>query len=458
MQYSHTYMHQKNKYLIFKLKVITPKNVFTFFKNTGILIISNDRKDTMKQIITSLDIGTCSFKLIVGEIYNKRLNVLACSEVKSKGVKKGLIVNPEDAVESLKELFKKCEDIIDIKIKNVLICAPAYYAEFDLCEGYTTITRESGKINGDDIVRALQASVYNKVPSNKELISIMPVEYIINETETVSNPMGMNATRLSVKNVISLTPKKNIYGLVTLLESIGVSVTDICFNALADYHEYKLDEMNEAQGALINIGDEKTEVSIINKGVLTAVEVLDIGGISIDKDIMYAYNVNRKTAIYLKENFAFAHKKNTSTTELETVENKDGIKIKINQYEISEIVYSKLKEILELSKKQINLLTKKENSYIIVTGGTTDIDDASEVVEEVLGKSAILGDVSELGVRSNKYSSALGLIKYYHRKLAFRKKTASTMSAEDIEEIFNSKKKNTNNTILGKVFSYFFDN
>lgn len=412
----------------------------------------------MKQIITSLDIGSDTLKLVVAEMYNKRLNVLACSEVKSKGVKKGIIVNPELAFQSLEEAFKRCEEILEIKIKNVIVCVPAYYAEFELCEGYTSITRENGLINGEDIVRALQASVYNKVPANKELISIMPVEYIINETDVVKDPKNIQASRLTIKSVLSLAPKKNVYAIVSLLDNMGIKVSDISFNSLGDYNEFRTDDMEELQGAIINIGDEKTEVSIINKDVLIATQILEIGGKDIDKDIMYAYNIDRNTAIDLKENFALAHKTNASSNEMSEVMKKDGLKVKVNQYEITEIVYTKLKEILELSKKQINLLTKKENRYIIITGGITELKDTKEVIEEVFGKLGILGEVKELGVRNNKYSSALGIIKCYYRKLSFRKKKASTMSEEEQEIIFNNKKKNINNTVLGKIFGYFFDN
>ena len=109
----------------------------------------------MKQIITSLDIGTNSIKLIVGEMFNEKLNVLACSEIKSKGIKKGLIVNPEEVYNKLLEVFKKSEEILEIKIKDLILCVPSYYADFEFSEGYTTITRESGIVNGNDIVRAL---------------------------------------------------------------------------------------------------------------------------------------------------------------------------------------------------------------------------------------------------------------------------------------------------------------
>ena len=412
----------------------------------------------MKQIITSLDIGTNSIKLIVGEVFNEKLNVLACSEIKSKGIKKGLIVNPEEVYNKLVELFKKSEEILEIKIKDLILCVPSYYADFEFSEGYTTITRESGIVNGNDIVRALQASIYNKIPPNRELISIMPVEYVINDSKIVKDPKGMKASRLTIKSVISTAPKKNVYTIFSILDNMGITISDICFNSYADYNEFSNKELDEQDGAVINIGEEKTEVSIINKGTLIATQTLEIGGKDIDKEIMYAYNIDRKTARRLKEFFAHSHPENASTTELEEVVDKDGKKVKINQYEITDIIYNKLKSILEITKKQINLLTKKENSYIIITGGTTELKDIDKVISESYGKVGILGNVTELGVRNNKYSSALGIIKYYYKKLSFRKKVASTVSEEEQEMIFNNKKKNKDNTLLGKVFSYFFDN
>lgn len=411
----------------------------------------------MKQIISSLDVGTSTIKLIVGEIFKDKLNVLACSEIKSKGIKNGLIINPEEVYKKLEEVFKRCEEILEIKVNDVVLCVPSYYADFELVEGYTTIDREGGEINGNDIVRALQASIYNKVPPNKELISIMPVEYKVDE-EVVKDPKGLVGNRLSIKSVISTAPKKNVYTIFSILDSMGIKVSDISFNSLADYNEFKTDDMDEKEGALINIGDEKTEVSIFNKGTLVATQVLEMGGKDIDKEIMYAYNIDRKTARKLKETFALAHTDNASTTDLEEVIDKSGVKVKINQYEITEIIYNKLKSLFEISKKQINLLTKKENSYIIITGGTTEIKDASKVIDEIFGKIGLLAKVGELGVRNNKYSSALGIIKYYYRKLSFRKKKASTVTEEEQQMIFNNKKKNKDNTLLGKVFSYFFDN
>ncbi len=412
----------------------------------------------MKQIITSLDVGSNSVKIIVGEIYKNKLFVLACSEVRSKGIKKGLLVDAEQALISIKEAFKRTEDVLGIKITQVIISAPSYYADFLKGEGYTTITREEKQVNGSDITRALQASIYNRVSPNLELVNVSPVEFILNNQEIIKNPKGKEAYKLSVNSVLGVVPKKNIYTLISILDSLGIKVVDLAFGGQADYYEFRKDEYKNQLGAVINIGAGKTEVSIINEEILVATEVLDVGGRNIDRDISYIYDLALEDSKKIKENFALAHKSNASTSEIIEVLTKTNEHIKINQYEVSEIVYSRIREILELSKKQINLLTKKDISYIIITGGTTEIEGFAKVYREVFGKDLEVSKVSELGVRNNRYSSALGLIKLYAEKLNFRGLIASTINEEAQEELFSEKRKIDGNSLLGKVYSYFFDN
>ena len=409
----------------------------------------------MKEIISSLDIGSSTVKLVVGEVYKNEVHVLAVSEVKSKGVKKGIIVNPEDAIISLKELFSRCEEILNIKIDKVLLTIPSYYAEFSVVEGQIAVEGDEKVVNGNNLINVLTACVYNKVPNNKEFVGIMPIEFVLDDSRKTKNPMGEHANKLKCKAIMSVAPKKNIYTAVSVLDALGVGIVDINFGGLADYYEFKTSDMDKGNTAVINIGDEKTEVSIIKKGILIETENIEIGSKSIDRDICYIYDIPRKRARDLKEKFALASKRNASTSWCEEVINNKKETIKISQYEISEIIYSRVREILELSKKQINLLTKLEISYIIFTGGTTELNDFNLVLDEVFNRDIELTHVKEMGCRHNKYSSAIGLIKYYHDKLAFRNRLAYTVTDEKQNELLNVKK--SNSTILGKIYGYFFN-
>lgn len=409
----------------------------------------------MKEIISSLDIGSSTVKLVVGEVYKNEVHILAVSEVKSKGVKKGIIINPEDALISLKEVFSRCEEMLNIKIDKVILLIPSYYAEFSIVEGEIKIENEDGLVSSKDLVKLLTTCVNNKVPSNKEFVSIMPIDFTIDGNKKVKSPIGSKASTLKCKGVMSLAPKKNIYTSVSLLENLGIGIMDINFGAVADYYEFRTSETDKKNTAVINIGDEKTEVSIFKKGILIDTENIEIGSKNIDRDICYIYDISRKRAAELKEKFALASKRNASTSWSEDVVNNKGETIKINQYEISEIIYSRIKEILELTKKQINILTKLEISYIMITGGATELNDFNLVADEVYGTELEKYNVKEIGCRHNKYSSVIGFIKYYHNKLSFRNKIAYTVSKDKQDELINVKK--SNNTILGKIYGYFFD-
>ena len=413
----------------------------------------------MRKIIASLDIGSHTIKLVVGEIVKNKLNILACVDTPARGIKKGFIVNPESAIEALEDVFKKCEEQIGLPIKKVIVSVPSNGIDCFLSEGYTSVTNPERVITSNDLVRSLQAAVYNKVLDNQELVTILPTKFLVNDTVVTDLPLGMKAEKLKVKAVVVTVPKKNVTPIVRCLEKIGVNVVDVTIGALGDYYEFKDNKNSSEVGAVINIGASKTTVSIFNKGIITASEIIDIGGDNIDYDLGYVYKINRKDSLYIKENIALADKNMAQASESVIVEDKNGDKIKINQYSASEIVMSRLEEILNLAKKQINLLTKKQISYIIITGGVTETTEFKDIVGYIF-KDATVGNVLEIGARCNKYATSVGLIKYYDSRLRLRNRDFSIFSIEEQENLSGIHKKvNINdNSILGKLFGYFFDN
>lgn len=413
----------------------------------------------MRKIIASLDIGSHTIKLVVGEIVKNKLNILACVDTPARGIKKGFIVNPESAIEALADVFKKGEEQMGLPIKKVIVSVPSNGIDCFLSEGYTSITNPEKVITSNDLVRSLQAAVYNKVLDNQELVTILPTKFLVNDTVVTDLPLGMKAEKLKVKAVVVTVPKKNVTPIIRCLERIGVNVVDVTIGALGDYYEFKDNKNSSEVGAVINIGASKTTVSIFNKGIITASEIIDIGGDNIDYDLGYVYKINRKDSLYIKENIALADKNMAQASESVIVEDKNGDKIKINQYSASEIVMSRLEEILNLAKKQINLLTKKQISYIIITGGVTETTEFKDIVIYIF-KDATVGNVLEIGARCNKYATSVGLIKYYDSRLRLRNRDFSIFSIEEQENLSGIHKKvNINdNSILGKLFGYFFDN
>lgn len=413
----------------------------------------------MRKIIASLDIGSSLIKLVVGEIVKNKVNILACVDTPSRGIKKGYVINGESATEAFREVFKKCENVLGISVNKVLVSVPTMYTECFLSSGTVPVTNEDKVINNDTVVKAMRKCVQDKIDDSRELVTVLPTGFKVND-EVVSSPLNMLSESLSMKGVVVTVPKKNISGINTCLKNIGVDIVDIVISPLGDYYEYKNKELNKQIGAVINIGDEVTNVSIFNKGILTNTEVIDIGGNAITSDLSYVYKISLEESKELKENLALAHTRLAQPNESVTYTDKHGEIVKINQYDASEIVMGRLIEIINLAKKQINLLTKKEISYIIITGGVTETQDFDILIDELLGEKGIIGKVEEIGARSNTYGTAVGMIKYYSSRLKLRNIEFSIFNIEEQEELGGEEKRLniSDNSLLGKLFGYFFDN
>jgi len=412
----------------------------------------------MKHIYTSVDIGSDSIKIIVCELYQNKLNLLAASSFKSKGIKKGLITDVDLASLTVKQAFTETEQMLGIKIKRVIASVPSYNAEYTLVTGENNIENSENIVMSSNVLDALENSIKTSIISDKELVTVLPIDFSIDNKEFIQNPVGKKGKKITSRAMLVTAHKKAVYSVVSLLENLGIEVVDISLNNIGDLYAFKNSTFDNKVGAIINIGAENTNVSLYNKSVIFKSSVVDMGGRNIDKDISYMYKIDDISSEKIKMKFALAHKKFANTNELYEIKNKEGNLVKINQFEVSEIVMARLEEILNLVKKELNLLTSKKIDYIIITGGTSNIAGFEYIANEVFGKNINIGNIKMLGIRNNKYSSCIGNIVYFINKLKLKNKNYSMLSLNDEEQLASVKKNNynTSDSMLGKIFGYFF--
>ena len=412
----------------------------------------------MKHVYTSIDIGSDSIKVVVCELFNNKLNLLAASSVKSRGIKKGLITDGNEASVSLKKAIKEVEDMLGIKIKKVLATIPNYFSEFVIVKGNKEYEEET-LITGEEIVNLFQDVIRDTDKKDKEMVTLIPIDFIVDDQTGIKDPKGLTGTHFATRAVMVLTPKKNILSVVTLLENVGLEVVDVNLTSIGDMGSVKDKDIKDGVGAIINIGHETTSISLYNKGIIVNNSMIGIGGKNIDRDISYMYKVTPSDAIKIKEKFALAHKKYASKSDFYEVTNKMGESIKISQFEVSEVVMARIEEILVLARKEINVLTKRDIDYILITGGTSSMTNFSLIAEEVLGDIAKVGSIRLVGLRNNKYSACVGNIAYFISKLKLKGKLYSMISKNDMEDLSSSKNgvlSVSDESMLGKVFGYFF--
>lgn len=414
----------------------------------------------MRKIMSSLDVGANELKLVVGEMIKDKLNILSTCTIPIDCIKKGKIIDKETMKISLKQLFSDAEKKLGFKIKKTLVTVPSESAMFVIGNAKVDIENEEQLVTSKDLVNVVRLSAKNVVQDNAELVTIIPINYTLDDGTKVIDPKKRFSKTLEVKTVIVSGLKSEIYPILECLEEISIDVIDISYDSLGDYFAFKNKNTENKVGAIVNIGACKTTVSIFNKGVLTNTALFYLGGNNIDNDISYIYNLDKGISKQLKEDFSLANTKLASKNDYEEVVNKDGQKLKISQYDISKSVESRLEEILNIAKKQINVLTKKEISYIIFTGGVTEMADFKLSLEEVFGKRVTLGSINILGVRDNKYSSAVGLIKWfdYNQRLKGRDYSILSLNEQTDYSEMDEERTISNNSVIGKVFGYFFDN
>lgn len=407
----------------------------------------------MKKVCTSIDIGTDTIKIIVGEFYHDNVYVLAATTVKAKGMRKGLIVDPNLLINCIKDGISIINHKLGFEIKKTIVNIPDYNTKFMYVTGKTNI---DNVVDTDCINRVIKDSIYNKLDDDYELVTVIPLEFIIDNDKTFEKPYGEYGNTIEVKGIMVSVPKKNIYSVISAVEGAGLEIVDLTLSGLSDYYEVKNDKLEGKIGAIINLGHETTNVSIINKGKLMNTETIQLGGYNIEKDISYMFGINIVDARVIKEKFSACHKRFTNLNETFEIKNNLGEIIKLNQLEVTEITMSRLTEILNLAKKQILLLTKKEIEYIVFTGGLTEIKSFKNLVYEIFGKNVIIYSVQDLGIRDNKYTSALGSIKYFVDKMNLRGKEYTMITEEDEELLLSSNdKKRKEKVVVSKIFKGF---
>ena len=404
----------------------------------------------MRYIYSCLDIGSDSIKLVVCELYHGRYNLLAASTVKSKGIKKGLITDFNDAKSCIKKCFDQVESMLGFKIKKVIAIIPSYFSEFSMIKGETLVEE---KVTSEDIVSVLQKGMV-KLDNSKEMVTIMPVDFIL-DSGISYYPLGKETKSLKTRAILATAPRKNIYSVVNVLNSINVDVIDISLGAIGDINAFMDDNVKNTISAVVNIGSEKTEVSLYNKGIIVKHSVINVGSKNIDHDIAYMYKLSMETAKDLKEKYALITRNSSSLNDTKEVKNKDLELVKINQYELSEVVLSRIDEMFNLINQELNILTSHKPNIIFVTGGITNMINFHQICREKLGNCAIIGSVNLIGLRNNKFSSAIGNIIYFVNKLKLKGKDYSMISSDEMD-ILSTPRKNSNDSMVGKVFSYFF--
>ena len=411
----------------------------------------------MGNVYTSIDVGSDSVKIVVVEKIKNSFNLLASSSVPCAFIHHGEVTNVRGLAKIIREGLNEVEDILGVKIDKAICALNPINLNMDIVHGEVEV-EDPNSISGVDISNLLNETISSIDFGDQELVTSTPINFVIDGVKKVHDPKKCVGKKLESKIVISSIDKAAMYRMLEAIKLAGVDSIDVCFKSTGDYFTVKNDEYDNSVGAIINIGEDSTNVSIFNKGIQIKNSIINMGSVHVDRDISYIYNCNNDESRKLKEDFVYAFAEDADSNEEIVVKDRDGNDKNINQVGVSKVVEARVREILKLSYDEIKNLTNRKISYIIITGGLSEMNGMDHLVEIYFNGLCKVCKIDIIGIRNNKFSSSLGSCIYFDDKLALRGKSYNMINTEEFSNMVSIDDGVSNSeNFVSKVFGHFFD-
>lgn len=373
---------------------------------------------TNDEIVVGLDIGTTKICAVVGEMSGNEIKIIGIGTHPSIGLRKGVVVNIESTVNSIKKAIEDAELMAGCEISSVYAgIAGGHITGFN-SRGIIAI--KGKEVSQNDVDRVIDAARAVAIPMDREVIHVLPQEYIVDDQTGISNPVGMSAVRLEAKVHIVTGAVTSAHNIVKCANRAGLDVCDIVLESLAS-GEAVLDEEEKDLGvALIDLGGGTTDLAIFSGKNIKHTFVLALGGHNLTNDIAVGLRAPIGEAEKIKKEFGTCISDNISPDDMVEVPGMGGRKPrKLSRQILAEILEPRMEEICMLLKREIyragmeNVIT----SGLVVTGGSALLDGLVDIVESVFNLPTRLGTpVGITGlvdvVNNPMYATGVGLVLY----------------------------------------------
>lgn len=423
------------------------------------------------EIYVSLDIGTSSVKVIIGEMVNDALNIIGVGNVPSEGLRKGSIVDIDETVHSIKRAIEQAERMIGMDIRQVIVGITGNHIMLQSSHGVVAVSSENREITDDDISRVIEAAQVVSIPPEREIIDIIPRQFIVDGLDEIHDPRGMIGVRLEMEGTIITGSKTILHNILRCVEKAGLEILDITLQPLAaGAYALSKDEKNLGV-ALIDIGGGSSTIALFDQGELVSTTVLPLGGDHITKDISIGLRTSSEEAekIKLKYGYAFYDHASEDVVFNVSIIGSDQQQ-QFNQLEISDIIEARMEEIFDLILTELNRIGVQDvPGGFVLTGGVANTPGILEIAQIVLQNRVRIASPDYIGVREPQYTTAVGLIKFAYKNAKIQGKQMSAAAAtQEVKEKRPVKQTQTKPKVekqpeekvsskMKKFFGYFFE-
>ncbi|TMU87867.1 cell division protein FtsA [Bacillus sp. BHET2] len=379
------------------------------------------------EIYVSLDIGTSTVKVIIGEMSNDSLNIIGVGNVNSEGIRKGSIVDIDETVHTIKKAVEQAERMVGLSISQVIVGITGNHVSLQSCHGVVAVSSDNREIGDEDVLRVMDAAQVVSIPPEREIINVIPRQFIVDGLDEITDPRGMIGVRLEMEGTIITGSKTILHNTLRCVEKAGLEIVDIVLQPLAAGTVALSKDEKSLGAALIDIGGGSTTIAVFEQGHLKATTVLPVGGEHITKDLSIGLRTSTDDAEKIKTKYGHAFYDHASEDEVFSVPiiGSDQHQ-QFNQLEISDIIEARLEEILDLINHELKRLGIRDlpGGYVL-TGGVANLPGVLELAQIVFQNRVRVAIPDYIGVREPQYTTAVGLIKYAQKNARLQGRSVS---------------------------------
>lgn len=392
-------------------------------------------------IIVSLDIGTSKVRAIIGELNNGTIHIIGVGSADSEGIRKGAIVDIDQTVQSIRNAIDHAERMVGIQISEVYVGITGSHIALQSSHGVVAVSNEDREIGEEDIERVLQAAKVVALPPEREIIGVVPKQYLVDGLEGIQDPRGMIGVRLEVEATIITGAKTSIHNLIRVVEKADLKVSGLILMSLAAGQLCLSKDEKSIGTVLVDIGAGAVTIAVFEGGSLAATSTLPIGGEFVTNDISIGLRTQLDIAEKIKVKFGCAVLEHAAADQTFKV-NRIGSNVdkEFSQVDLANIVEPRVQEIFQLIRAEVNRLGYPEpaGGYVL-TGGAVSMPGMLEIAQMELENSVRIGVPDFIGVRDPSYTNGVGIIQYVFKYARQRssssvKKLASKKTAAPAKE------------------------
>jgi len=376
-----------------------------------------------ENLVVGLDIGTTKICAIVGSITDEGLDVVGIGTSPSKGLRKGVVINIEATVGAIKKALQEAELMAGCEIKSVFTGIAGGHIKGFNSQGVIAI--KNREVNNDDVRRVIDAAKAIAIPMDREVIHILPQEFIIDDQDGIKEPLGMSGVRLEAKVHIVTGAVASAQNIIKCCNRAGVDVADIVLEQLASSEAVLSPDEKELGVALVDIGGGTTDIAIFVDGAIKHTSVLSLGGNHLTNDIAVGLRTPTAEAEKIKQAYGCCLTASVGKDETIEVPSVGGREPRIlSRQLLAEILEPRVEEIFSLVNREIVKSGFEDliASGVVITGGSAILPGMPELAEQIFNLPVRRGTPRDIGgltdvVNSPIYATGVGLVKYGSRNM-----------------------------------------